>query len=162
MSEHEGDSHKGIGSTPLTRREVLKGALVVGAGAALGPAIAAASASASSASQQGHAGRHLKIGIGGGSANETLDGQMATTEPEICATSSSTMRCSAGIELQARPAAGRGLVPNADATVWKVKLRAGVVFHNGKPLTADDVIYQLQAHHQSKEAEDGRHPASPL
>jgi peptide/nickel transport system substrate-binding protein len=34
--------------------------------------------------------------------------------------------------------------PNKDATVWEVKLRPGVVWHDGKPFTADDVIYTLR------------------
>lgn len=35
---------------------------------------------------------------------------------------------------------------NDDATVWTFKLREGVEFHNGKTLTADDVIYSLNRH----------------
>jgi peptide/nickel transport system substrate-binding protein len=34
--------------------------------------------------------------------------------------------------------------PNKDATEWEVKLRPGVTFHNGKPLTAQDVIYSIR------------------
>ncbi len=34
--------------------------------------------------------------------------------------------------------------PSGSAQVWRVKLREGVVFHNGKPFTADDVIYSFQ------------------
>jgi peptide/nickel transport system substrate-binding protein len=32
---------------------------------------------------------------------------------------------------------------NVDPLTWRVKLRAGVAFHDGKPLTADDVIFSL-------------------
>lgn len=34
--------------------------------------------------------------------------------------------------------------PNSDASVWTVTLRSGVVFHNGKPVTADDLIWSLK------------------
>jgi peptide/nickel transport system substrate-binding protein len=34
--------------------------------------------------------------------------------------------------------------PNANATVWTVRLRPGVTFHDGKPLTAEDVIYTFR------------------
>src|SRR5262245_5626068 len=34
--------------------------------------------------------------------------------------------------------------PNEEATVYEVKLRPDVVFHNGKSFTADDVIYTLR------------------
>ena len=30
--------------------------------------------------------------------------------------------------------------PNADSTVWTFKIRKGITFHNGKKLTADDVV----------------------
>src|SRR4051794_31700305 len=33
--------------------------------------------------------------------------------------------------------------PNKDATVWTLKLREGVHWHDGKPFTADDVLYTM-------------------
>ena len=38
----------------------------------------------------------------------------------------------------------KSVAPNADATVWKVKLRDGVVWHDGKPVTADDVVFSME------------------
>ncbi len=35
--------------------------------------------------------------------------------------------------------------PNADATVWTIKLRDGVTWHDGKPFTADDVVYTIKS-----------------
>jgi len=35
--------------------------------------------------------------------------------------------------------------PNKSATVWTIKLRDGVTFHNGKTLTADDVVYTIKS-----------------
>ena len=34
--------------------------------------------------------------------------------------------------------------PNADGTVWQIKLRAGVTSHTGNTLTADDAIWSIQ------------------
>ncbi len=34
--------------------------------------------------------------------------------------------------------------PNSDATVWTIRLKSGIVFHDGSPLTADDVIYSFR------------------
>lgn len=36
--------------------------------------------------------------------------------------------------------------PNADLTAWVFKLRDGVEFHNGKTMTADDVVWSLNLH----------------
>ena len=34
--------------------------------------------------------------------------------------------------------------PNSDGTEWTFNLRPGVTFHNGKPMTADDVVYTFK------------------
>ena len=36
--------------------------------------------------------------------------------------------------------------PNADATEYTFKIRKGVVFHDGSPLTADDVVWSMNRH----------------
>jgi len=43
--------------------------------------------------------------------------------------------------LQPAPSLAESWEPNADATEWTFKLRKDVVYHDGKPFTADDVIY---------------------
>src|SRR5882672_8165310 len=35
--------------------------------------------------------------------------------------------------------------PNKNFTVWTLRLREGVHWHDGKPFTADDVVYTLKA-----------------
>jgi peptide/nickel transport system substrate-binding protein len=37
-------------------------------------------------------------------------------------------------------------INSKDAQTWTVKLRNGVTFHDGKPLTADDVVFSLKRH----------------
>lgn len=37
-------------------------------------------------------------------------------------------------------------IETRDNIVWHIRLRKGVHFHNGKPLTADDVVYSLMRH----------------
>lgn len=37
-------------------------------------------------------------------------------------------------------------VESSDAKVWTVKLRKGVTFHDGKSLTADDIVFSLNRH----------------
>ena len=38
-------------------------------------------------------------------------------------------------------------IENDKATVWTIKLRKGVQFHNGKELNAEDVVFTLKRHH---------------
>jgi peptide/nickel transport system substrate-binding protein len=42
--------------------------------------------------------------------------------------------------------------PNHDGTVWTFKLRPNVKFHNGQPMTADDVVYTMQQQCDPKSA----------
>jgi peptide/nickel transport system substrate-binding protein len=40
--------------------------------------------------------------------------------------------------------------PNSDATVWTFKIRQGVKFNNGKPMTVDDVVYSFKSQSDPK------------
>jgi peptide/nickel transport system substrate-binding protein len=46
-------------------------------------------------------------------------------------------------DLTVVPALAESAEPNADATEWTIRLRKGVVFHDGSPFTADDVLYNI-------------------
>ena len=37
-------------------------------------------------------------------------------------------------------------IETSDQILWRVKLRKGIVFHDGKPLTSADVVYSLRRH----------------
>jgi len=50
-----------------------------------------------------------------------------------------------GADLTARPMLAESWSPNQDGTVWTFKLRQGVKFHNGKEMTADDVVASIDA-----------------
>ncbi|MET0481937.1 MAG: ABC transporter substrate-binding protein [Aestuariivirgaceae bacterium] len=47
-------------------------------------------------------------------------------------------------DLTLEPMLAESWSPNKDGTVWTFKLRQGVKFHNGKPLTADDVVASIE------------------
>jgi peptide/nickel transport system substrate-binding protein len=49
-------------------------------------------------------------------------------------------------ELSYVPELAEEILPNDDATVWTFKIRRGVEFHDGKTLTADDVLYSMNRH----------------
>ena len=49
-------------------------------------------------------------------------------------------------ELVPQPELAETFEPNSDATEWTLKIREGVEFHDGSPLTADDVVYSMSRH----------------
>jgi peptide/nickel transport system substrate-binding protein len=90
-------------------------------------------------------GGRLRLALSGGGAGETLDVNHQKIEID-------TARCFNVFErlVDLTPDGklfnnlAEEFSPNDDATVWKVKIRPGVVFHNGKTLTADDVVYTFR------------------
>jgi peptide/nickel transport system substrate-binding protein len=55
--------------------------------------------------------------------------------------------------LQVKPWLAAGWKANADATVWTFKLRRGVKFHNGKTMTADDVVASFKQYTGNKQSQ---------
>jgi peptide/nickel transport system substrate-binding protein len=53
------------------------------------------------------------------------------------------------------PGLAESAEPNSDATKWTVKIRDGVTWHDGKPLTADDVVYTIRSSWGSKNSNYG-------
>ncbi|MBL0144149.1 MAG: hypothetical protein IPP91_19095 [Betaproteobacteria bacterium] len=51
--------------------------------------------------------------------------------------------------LQVEPELATSWTPSTDVKVWDIQLREGVVFHNGRDMTADDVVSSF-AFHQEK------------
>ena len=51
-----------------------------------------------------------------------------------------------------QPALALSWSPNTSGTVWTFKLRPGVKFHDGSPMTADDVVYTYQQQVDPKNA----------
>lgn len=53
-------------------------------------------------------------------------------------------------QLQYKPWLATSWSPNADGTVWTFKVRQGVKFNNGTPMTIDDVVYSFQSQSDKK------------
>ncbi len=58
--------------------------------------------------------------------------------------------CLSDQHLTLRPVLATSWKPNTKADVWTFKIRQGVTFHNGHPLTADDVVYTYKLHTNPK------------
>src|SRR5665647_425997 len=138
---------------PVTRRQALRGAATLGGVMAFSPIIAAcggegaslASSPTGVASAAPKKGGSLKIGIVGGSAKDTLDGQVPSSEPSNCFTYQlydALMGYDAEYSLVNLLA--ESVEANAAGDVWTVRLRPDVVFHNGKTMTSEDVVYSYK------------------
>jgi peptide/nickel transport system substrate-binding protein len=143
----------------VTRRRVLAGLTGVGVAAGAGGLLAAcssptsspaASANPSSTAKPSYGG-NLQVGMTGGSAQDGLDPHFPVTdvdgarvqslyEPLVILNAQATgvqYVLAESIEAQ-----------NGKADAWLIKLRPGVTFHDGKPLTADDVLFTLNRIHK--------------
>jgi peptide/nickel transport system substrate-binding protein len=136
----------------LSRRDFIRRASVVGISAPLlGSILAACSSSSSSpsspsssssapASAGGAPGAVIKAGISTPAAainpltvadQGGLD-MLAQTGEYLCLATQ---------QLTLKPVLATSWSSNSTANVWTFKIRQGVKFHNGSPLTADDVVY---------------------
>jgi peptide/nickel transport system substrate-binding protein len=152
MTGSSKDSEFDFLKRPLSRRDLLKGTAIAGASFALAPAIAACGGggggggTASPTTGGGpKKGGDLKVGIVGGSAKDTLNGLAATTEPDICIQTQlydSLMGWDQDYQLVYHLA--EEVSGNEDASVWTIRLKPDLTWHDGKPVTADDVVYTFQ------------------
>jgi peptide/nickel transport system substrate-binding protein len=140
-----------INSKRISRRSLIKGAAAMGAVAALGPIAAACGSSSDTSSSASPAagasatkGGDLMVGIVGGSAKDTADPHTGSYEPDIAIQYIMYEGLTAwDFDMNLTNLLAETIEPNAEGTVWQVKLRDGVTWHDGKPLTADDVVYSL-------------------
>jgi peptide/nickel transport system substrate-binding protein len=90
-------------------------------------------------------GGNFRLGVTGGGAKDIMDGQNITTKPDqarLVSAFETLLEFDDEYRLQST-----GLAESVEADnpqQYTIKLRDGITFQNGKPLTADDVIYSLQ------------------
>ena len=91
-------------------------------------------------------GGTLRVGMPTGGNAETLDPRKAISNPDLsrCYALYDTLFQSVAGGKYA-PALAEEATPNADATLWTIRLRQGVTWHDGKPFTADDVVYTIKS-----------------
>lgn len=138
----------------ITRRDALRGALAGGVLLGAGGVLASCGSETVDVPTSNFGGTSLKdvrnggtlrVGVSGGGADDSIDAHVLATVPDI----------SRAFQLY-EPLAGRDT--NSDfvlvlaesiepekggAESWTIRLRDGITFHNGKPVTADDVLFSL-------------------
>ncbi|WP_232665289.1 ABC transporter substrate-binding protein [Pseudonocardia sp. TRM90224] len=137
------------GGGRLSRRELLRlGMLGAAAAGAAGLTTSCASAAIPGATARGGqagAGGRLRVGVVGGSIKDTLDAHIPVTHPD----QARLINMYDGLatfddQYRIQLALAESIEPSADAKVWTVRLRDGLEFHNGKPVTAEDVAFTLR------------------
>ncbi|RWO17858.1 ABC transporter substrate-binding protein [Mesorhizobium sp.] len=131
----------------LSRREFLGRAAAIGVSATFANSLLAGAVKA----QAPQRGGILKVGLKGGSATDSLD-------PATSATLMASFSHCWGEYLVARTPDGDGLErriaeeigSSKDAKTWTMKIRKGIEFHNGKTVTAEDVVATLERHADAK------------
>ena len=135
----------------FSRREFLKaglaGSLAVGAGGLLSACGTGNTIKPFTTSTVGkpRTGGQLRAGLTGGSTADTLSPLNAITNVDFSRINN-LYEPLIGLTPDALPVyvLAEELTPNAKATEWTVRVKQGITFHNGKTLTADDVIYTFQ------------------
>jgi peptide/nickel transport system substrate-binding protein len=149
------EANRGIGRGELNRRDLVKtgfaGAVVMSSAgflAACGSSSSGGPAQLSTGPSGGTPvrGGTLRVGLLSAGSSETLDVRKPFNFPDFIRIfqlldplfyQGPHGIMSPGLATEAHP--------NKDFTVWTLKLRDGVVWHDGKPFTADDVVYTIQA-----------------
>jgi peptide/nickel transport system substrate-binding protein len=143
----------------LSRRDFIRRATVVGISApALGSILAACSSSTSSPASPGTSA----AATGGGKAGAVIKAGITTPTGAINPVTiadqggldmlgqTGEYLVLSGQKLDLKPVLATSWTPNSKADVWTFKIRQGVKFNNGAPLTADDVVYTYQLHTNPK------------
>src|SRR5690348_5520206 len=137
----------------IERRQVLRGLVAAGALAGAGGLLSACSsgstssgqAAASPSSTARRRGGALKVGLTGGSGTDTLDPHKGLTYLDTARAQSlyqPLLQLNGGA--QTEYVLAEEISPHGSTSNWVIRLRPGVTFHDGKPLTADDVIFTLR------------------
>ena len=134
----------------LSRRDFIRRATVVGISVpALGSILAACGSSSSSSTSSSSSSSASASGAPGAVIKAGIVTPTAAINPVTVAdqggldmlAQTGEYLCLSGQGLTLQPVLATSWTPNSTADMWTFKIRQGVKFHNGAPLTAADVVY---------------------
>jgi hypothetical protein len=90
-------------------------------------------------------GGSLRVGVSGGASQDTIDAHTSSTDPDIARTFQlyeplAIRNPDYELEMVLAESIEAGRSPDE----WTIRLRDGIKFHNGKRVTADDVLFSLR------------------
>lgn len=129
-------------SIDMSRRDFLRSATALGVSAAV-----AGSAWSEVLAATPTKGGHLVAGVDGGATTDTINPLQnpGADHPTITALSCYDTLVETGAEGAPQAGLAESWEGSKDGT-WVFKLRKGVEFHNGKTMTAEDVVWSLSQH----------------
>jgi peptide/nickel transport system substrate-binding protein len=128
-----------------SRRDLIAMMLGLGIGSGLGENLILGAGKA--LAQTPKKGGKIRVAGFGSSTADTLDPAKQSYSTDYCRC---TMFYNGLTELDATLTPQLALAESIEhdkATVWTIKLRKGVQFHDGKELTSEDVVFSLKRHH---------------
>jgi peptide/nickel transport system substrate-binding protein len=138
----------------ISRRDFITRISALGLMAAVSPALLSTPAKAATPKKGGR----MIMGATGGSTTDSMDPGTLTSNMNQNL-NWQIRNCLVEIDhnFNAIPELAESWDSTPDAKVWSFKLRKGVEFHNGKSLTAEDVVYSINHHlgEKSKSAAKG-------
>ncbi len=142
MSDDSDRMHPDGPERVLTREELLRRGIAGGVAiGALGMIPDALGALATPTLKRGGT---FRVGVQGGSAKEYIDAQNSVLDPDagrLAALFEGLVYYDSDYKLQPGLATS---FTSKDAVTWTIRVRQGVEFHNGKTLTADDVVFSIR------------------
>jgi peptide/nickel transport system substrate-binding protein len=137
----------------ITRRDALRGALAGGVLLGAGGIVAACGSEAVNVPTHDYGatslknvrrGGTLRVGVAGGGADDSIDAHVLATVPDI-SRAFQLYEALAGRDTNSdfELVLAESIEPDKRAESWTIRLRDGITFHNGKPVTSDDVLFSL-------------------
>lgn len=132
------DIARGLSGLSMGRRTFLAGATAMTAGALVLP---------QGAQAQAQRGGTLRIGLSGGNSNDSLDPLTYTALPNyVLGMTVGNCLVELATDSTPIPELAESWEVSDDATRWVFRLRQGVTFHDGRPMTSADVVWSLRRH----------------
>jgi peptide/nickel transport system substrate-binding protein len=133
----------------------MAGGVVLGTGgwlAACGGDDRGGAVTGGSPATRSRSGGALRVGVAGGGPKDSIDAHLQTTDPDIArAFQLYEPLAIRNADYELEMVLAESIEADTPDT-WTVRLREGVTFHDGRPVTADDVLFSL------RRIIDPRHP----
>ena len=135
--------NRNIGQQVTSRRALLQYSLGAIAAASAGTILETGAAGAAVAMPK--RGGTLRVGMSGGGSGDTLNAGHAAENLDFArAAQLYDVVVQQDLDGSFTNSLAEEVTPNKNFTVWTIRLRKGITFHNGKTLHAEDVRYTIQ------------------